>query len=113
MKAVFIDSKNKTVTDVEIPEKGTLEAWYNKLGCSMVEVAMYINEKDSIIVDEEGLMNIQGDSVFFSFEGNQPLVGNGLIVGSNKIGETISPIVTAYDVREKVLFLSLREVQGQ
>jgi len=111
MKAILIDSTNKTVNDIEISKDNTLAQWYKVLGCDMVEIAAYINETDSILVDEEGLIKEMDDnSPFFLFDGApQPYAGNGLITGVNEDGDSISPTVTAKDVRDKITFLTLRQ----
>lgn len=116
MKAILIDSKNKTVTEVEITEgrgKSVLDQWYEMIGCRIVEVATYINDTDSILVDEEGLIkgDLNNDTAFFTFEGYpQPLKGNGLITGVNEDGDSISPIVSVANVKNKVTFYSMKEL---
>lgn len=116
MKGILIDVKNGTVTDVIYNGKKTLEEWYRLIGCSTVEVAMDIlpNKRDkitnSIMVDEEGLLNVTPNSKFFMFQGgHQPFAGNGLIVGCDDEGETVDVSITADDVRGKVKFVNAME----
>lgn len=112
MKAIFIDSTNKTVTEIDVPNKNTLQAWYKILGVSMVEVATYITDHDSILVDEEGLLSLTSDTKFFSYKGgHQPFAGNGLVVGVDEEGESVSCDATTDQIKAKVQFHSLREVQ--
>lgn len=113
MKAVLIDAKNKTVTDVDVPKIGTLNAWYDLLNCRTVEVACYLNNTDSILVDEEGLLGeLTPDTPCFTYEGApQPYVGSGLITGvKSSSGASISAKLTAADVKGKIKFLSLSDV---
>lgn len=117
MKAILINVKNKTVTDVTYDSNNSLKEWYKLMDCGMVEVAMELENDDktgnSIMVDEEGLLSINSNTKFFSFEkGHQPFAGNGLIVGINyETGETIDVSITADEVRNKVKFHTLHEVQ--
>lgn len=109
MKAIFIDAKNKKVSDIEISDENTLQQWYKIIGCDLVEIATYINGKgDSLLVDEEGLFKVEGaDYPYFTYEGaHQPFAGNGLIVGEDEDGNSTSPTVTAKDVAGKIVFLT-------
>jgi hypothetical protein len=113
MRAVLINSTEKTVTNISISESNTLNDWYKAIGCSMVDVATYINDdRDSILVDEEGLMGTLNDaSPFFMYEGaNQPFCGNGLVVGMDDEGNSISCHVTALKVAAKVSFKCLGDL---
>lgn len=114
MRAVLINAKDRTVTDVEVDgSKNVLHQWYKLLNVSMVEVALYINEQeDAILVDEEGLLTMNENTPFFAYEGgHQPFAGNGLVTGKDEDGESISCHVTADEVRSKVTFMSLDEVR--
>ena len=114
MKAIFIDSKNRKISEVEIPKQGTLKAWYKVIGCEIVEVATYINShNDSILVDEEGLIKeINPDSPFFIYSGShQPFAGNGLIIGVDKEGESISHHTTVEEVESKVTFYTYDQLK--
>ena len=86
MKAILIDTVNRTVTEVDA--KG-LQDYYRLLNCEMIEVAIHLGNEDVIYVDEEGLFK-QGTS-YFTFKGaHQPFKGNGIVVGTdNDSGETI------------------------
>jgi hypothetical protein len=112
MKAILIDVKNKTISMVEVDDKNVLKDWYRLMGCGMVEVAHYIDNHDSILVDEEGLLSLTGDTKFFTIEGgHQPFAGNGLVVGVDDEGEGVSPNVSVEEIQRKVKFHTLREVQ--
>ena len=106
MKAILIDAVNKTVTELDLdPSKKMLHQWYEALNVSLVEVAHYINDHDSILVDEEGLFK-PGDH-FFVYEGaHQPFAGNGLVVGVDEEGETVACNITLKEVKQNVRFVS-------
>lgn len=111
MKAILIDVKNETVTDVIYDGTKTLQEWYRLIGCGLVEVAMELPNDDhtgnTIMVDEEGMFNRHAQPKMFTIVGApQFYYGNGLIVGINyDDGETIDCSITADDVRNKISFL--------
>ena len=112
MKAILIDVENKSVTMVEVDDKNVLKDWYRLMGCQMVEVAHYFDNHDSVLVDEEGLFSLDANTKFFSIEGgHQPFAGNGLVVGVDRNGNSVSPKITLEEVQNKVKFHTLREVQ--
>jgi hypothetical protein len=115
MKAILIDSINKTVTEVEVSKANTLQDWYKLLNCDTVEVACYLNSKeDSILVDEEFMLKPMAPTdPWFYYEGApQPYGGNGLITGVNSKGDSIAPRgVTVEEVRSKVRFMTLADVR--
>jgi hypothetical protein len=130
MRAVLINSTKKTVTDIEISESNTLKDWYKAIGCNFVEVGAHINYDDSILVDEEGLMglslqtqtsltaltnqtqaNLNDTTPFFMYEGdNTPFCGNGLVVGMDDEGNSVSCHISALEVAAKVSFKCLGDL---
>jgi hypothetical protein len=113
MKAILIDVLNENVRMVEVDDKNVLKDWYKHIGCSMVEVAHYFNEHDSIMVDEEGLFSMDNSSKFFSVvDGHQPFIGNGLVVGVDMNGKSVDPCISVEEVRSQVSFHTIREVRS-
>lgn len=110
MKAILIDAFSKTVTEIKLDgKKDMLDQWYHTIKADMVEVAHYINDHDSILVDEEGLL--KPCDHFFLYEGaHQPFAGNGLIVGVDEEGETVDCNISAEEVENNVQFMSRQEV---
>lgn len=104
MRAILIDSTKKEITEVNVSKSGTLQDWYSLIGCEIVEVGHYINNKDSILVDEEGMMG--KPTSFFSYKGARHpyFAGNGLIVGVDENGESVSCSLVASDVVKMVSF---------
>ena len=100
INVVLIDVTNKTVTDVTIENK--LEAYYEKIGCDLVE-HVHIDRNIDMYVDEEGLFK---DKPFFTIKSSTPLRGNGLIIGTDfETGETTSSKLKADQIRPFVRFL--------
>ena len=108
MKAYQINAETRTITEVTLGKD--YKEIYPLLG---VGVDMFqcvdINEKgDTIYVDEEGLLKPQEN--FFVYKGyNQPLAGNGVVLGTNAVGESTNPKVKIEEVIKNVTFLSRRE----
>jgi len=103
MKAILIDSKNKTITEVQ--HDGTNENIYKLCGYEQFDCCD-IGNRDAIFVDGEGLF--KKDQTFFIHKDYpQPLAGNGLILGCNSDGESTAPKTTLAEVKAKVKFMSL------
>jgi hypothetical protein len=65
------------------------------------------------MVDEEGLFTMDESSKFFSVTGgHQPFIGNGLVVGVDRQGESVDPCITVEEVRSKVKFHTMNEVRS-
>jgi|TARA_R100000084_G_scaffold105271_1_gene62560 hypothetical protein len=102
MKAILIDVKNEEVREVEFD--GTLNNIYELVDCATFDVVR-IDETNGIYVDDEGLF--VEDQLFFTYHGDnysQTLAGNGLILGVDSEGNSISPTLTVEEVQEAVDF---------
>ena len=115
MKAILIDVVNREIKEIDINnenEAHILVDLYKIIGCEMVE-AVDVNENHTIFVDEEGLLTLRTDSQFFQWGDNDPLVGNGVIVGIDlETGNVIPCTMEVEDVKEMVTFWNLREVEN-
>lgn len=109
MKAILIDSVNREVREIEID--GGLKSIYDAMDVQMIETATYLENGDVIYVDEEGMFGLNAFSVFFDVGAHQPFVGNGLVVGTSRIGKTIAPKSKVEDITSLVTFKTLRQVQ--
>lgn len=106
MKAILIDALNHEIKEVTLnTEESTLKQWYQLIGCDLVEVAHYITEEDSILVDEEGLLKPQ-DHFFYYKGAHQPFAGNGLIVGVDEEGDDTSCKISLEEVIQNTEFLT-------
>lgn len=107
-KAILIDSTAREVRAVDI-DQPTLQGWYAAIGCDMVTVATYLDDGDSILVDDEGLL--RSPAYFFIYEDYPaPLAGNGLVVGCDEEGETVDAKADLEYIRSRVRFLSREEL---
>lgn len=91
MKAIKIDADNCTVYEIEINDNNVLKEWYKHIKCELVCVGARLDHINSLIVDDEGALkdNTTAFSMWTPF-GIQMFIGNGLIVGTNRDGESIS-----------------------
>ena len=106
MKAILINSVNKTVTEVTLnDDEPILNQFYKLIGCDIIEIAHYINKNNSIIVDEEGLLKPQ-NHFFFYKKAHQPFAGNGLITGINENGDAVSCNISLVEAALNIEFLS-------
>ena len=102
MKAILIDVKNEEVKEVDHDD--TLQQIYKFVDCATFDV-LRLDGVNGIYVDDEGLF--VEDQLFFTYHGDNythTLAGNGLILGVNGGGETISPTITLAEVEEAVDF---------
>lgn len=110
-KAILIDSKNKTISAVNVDE--SVDAYNKLIGSSCYTGGPRLANRDGVLVDDEGLMNLTEESTFFLFDGYpQPLAGNGLMLGCRPNGETASVKSSIDEIAARVTFLTLAEVQA-
>ena len=110
MKAYLIDPFEETVTEVDYD--GHLESLYLLLECSIVDAVTCITN-DSIFVDDEGLLGVEGQK-FFLFPGYpQPLAGKGLFVGPpDEDGNETEPTMPLVEVESLVVYGDPKQLSG-
>ena len=102
MKAILIDVKTQEIKEVEYDN--TLQNIYDLIDCRAFDLVR-IDDVNSIFVDDEGILK---DNLYFEYSGSEnvfKLAGNGLILGVDDEGNSISPTLTVEDVEGKVNFL--------
>lgn len=82
MRGIFIDAVNRKVEEVQI--KNELHAFYDRLGCRMIQ-CISIGGGHLVIVDEEG--RLRDWRAGFRFPGSEGIAGNGLIVCDDGEGD--------------------------
>ena len=82
MRAIFINAVDRKVEEIEIENE--LEAFYEKIGCEMIEV-LQIGGNHLAIVDEEG--RLRNWEVGFRFPKSEGIAGNALIVCGKRNGD--------------------------
>lgn len=109
--AIIIDVKNKTVTETKI-DSG-LTAMQKVVGGYIERVNFWNNPHgDDLFVDEEGSFkdsNLTG--TVFSIEGAEGIFyGNGLIVGHDNNGKTVSCKSSRDEIAMGILFFDAKNI---
>lgn len=96
-KAILINAKQGTISQVEVGEYTDI---YKHCGFDLF-TTVSLGNGETLYVDDEGLMN--GTEYGFSIDGYaQPLMGNGLILGSTGDGDSKDTAFTAEVIKGKV-----------
>lgn len=103
MKAILINVKNKEIKEVE--HDNTLKSIYEHVECKTFDVVR-IDDINSIFVDDDGLVNSDLYFRYFANSSSATLAGNGLILGVDDEGESISPTISVEEVKDSVHFLN-------
>lgn len=109
MKAILIDALKKEVREVESPDD--FMETRRHLNCDGLELVRLIPDKDSpvvdIYIDEFGQGKDIGVVGSFKVTGiPHPIIGNGLVVGTEIwTGEMIDTHLSVDDVKKMVVFL--------
>ena len=82
MRAIFINAVDRKVEEVQI--KNELQAFYDKIGCRMIQLVP-LGGTHLAIVDEEG--RLRDWKVGFRFPKSQGIAGNALIVCEDDDGD--------------------------
>jgi hypothetical protein len=104
MKAIKIDVVNQKVEQVNIGND--LEDIYEQIsnGCSTFTCVYGLETADVIYADDEALFqDVQGGFMLHSMK--YPIVGNGLVLGTNLEGESISPEVSVEFIQKNIIWL--------
>lgn len=101
IRAVLIDPSSKEVRDIEITPR--LENFYEVIECETIE-AVYPPQfsPDHLYVDEEG--SFDPELAAFKIRGYGVIVGKAILLGTNRQGESISPVNKAEDIEWLITF---------
>ena len=102
MLAYLIDPEHHSITEVEYD--GTMQGIYENIDATLMD-AVRINDTDVVYVDDEGLYNCD----FYWRYGDypHPIAGKGLVLGTDREGESISPVSTDMeDLETNVHFIT-------
>lgn len=109
VKGILIDPFACTVTEVE-HDAASYKEIYKLLShesmpvdCFTTATSRALDGRDSIFVDDEGLL--KPCSRFFVIRGEQPYAGKGLVLGADREGDTISASTKLVNLRREVFFL--------
>lgn len=102
MKAILIDVRAQTVTNIELMPG--LQPMYDAIQCSCI-CRVSLDDETDLWLDDAGLLHKPQPPKFKISGYDNTFAGNGLICGYNDEGETISTIYTAEQVRPLIEFL--------
>jgi hypothetical protein len=101
MKAILIDVENKEVKEVEY--EGDYTQVYKFINCELFSMVS-IDKENIIYVDDEGLLN--KPTKFFQIACyRDQLAGNGLILGVDHLGDSVSTSLSVEDIESMVTFI--------
>jgi hypothetical protein len=107
-KGILINVEDQIFTWVDVEKYTDI---YTHLKCHTFE-CVNLDGTDTVYVDEEGLLHLTPQSMFFTIGNSQPLCGNGLILGiDHETGESTDCNLSLEFVKSKVKFMDVYEVQ--
>jgi hypothetical protein len=103
MRAIIVNSKDRTITETEID--GSLKSFQQIVGGLIEAVYQGLDDNHHCYVNEEALLD--NPQYFFMFtDGHQPLAGHGVMSSTDDGGE--APCTLSLDwVKERVTFMDL------
>lgn len=106
MKGYLIDPKNRLVHAVDVSDTDTLQDIYKHVGASCIDCVRMPND-DTIYIDDEGLFRKHD---YFTLVGYQsPLAGTGLVLGTDREGNSVDPVQTLEELARQVIFITWEE----
>jgi hypothetical protein len=105
IKAIKFNCETQTIEEIEL--NGSLEDFYKHIGnnCSLMEVGLnfdYKGVRNSVLIDEEGRIN--NSPIGGVVIGGCIFVGNALIVGYDKEGESISTNISVEEAESDMYY---------
>ena len=104
MRAIFIDAVNRKVEEVQVENE--LHAFYEKIGCDMIEI-IHIGGEHLMVVDEEG--HLRNWEVGFRLPKAEGIAGNALVVRDNGDGDFTDSNLPVELFEIAVQFLNLKK----
>lgn len=112
VRGILIDPKLGEIKEVSLlcrTDGSCLADLYMLIGCTTITNPVILPNDDGLIVDDEGLF--VEEKHFFKFaDYTQPLCGRGILLGTDKEGESADVKTTLSEVRSMVKFLTKDEV---
>ena len=107
MRAFLIDPYALDITEVQY--NGDYKTIYKLIDADIFTCVTFNEEEDTIFIDDEGMINGK-EQAFFRVVGtpsgdSYPLVGKGLVLGTNEDGESVEPKVTLEKLRKQIQFI--------
>lgn len=111
-KAILIDPKNQTVTDIEVDSENPEKTLHAIIG-GWLTIAFDWSNGDVLYVDDEGLL--KDSNYFFRITDfpHQPLAGRGVVVGRemDESSESYPTTYTKEDILLRVMWLGRGNIE--
>ena len=113
MKAILINSENKTIEVVNIRKSEFLNDAYQHLNCTCIDaVSIYFEEEHSLYIDDESRLT-ETHQTGFRYEKNE-YIGHGLIVGFDpKTGNNKDFSCTLEEVKKSVTWFNREDIDDE
>ena len=107
MRAIFIDSKDRNVYEANIKGNDFREI-RDLIGCEIITGGYSFDNGDYMYVDDEGLFQTNRNGFIINVPGNlygeQQIIGNALIVGSDDDGNDCDATSTIDYIKKIISF---------
>ena len=107
MKAFLIDPYEATIKEVQY--KGDYNEIYDLIDAEIFTCVSFNEEEDNIFIDDEGMINGKDQAFFRVIDtpagDTYPLIGKGLVLGTNEDGESVEPKITLEQLKKQVQFI--------
>ena len=110
MKAVLINPKLRKIKEIEY--SGDYQDIQKLTECSTITARYPFDNQDTIYLDDEGLLKESNYCFTFKYDNGyvQPLMGNALVIGANKEGESISYKTPITEIKNRIVFKGHQEI---
>ena len=115
MRSILIDAQKGEIREIELDQSKSLKDTYAAIGngCNLVETGIYLNDTETIMVDEEGYFkdNLRG---FVIADDNSPerfFYGNGVVWNTDEDGEVVSTDMSIDEMQKLVKWVNLEDSQ--
>lgn len=106
MRAIKIDAKEKTITEIQIDGLDDLQ----KAVGGWITFALEFENQDTLYVDDEGLLKNPEDFQHWVEQGeHRVFAGNGIIQGTSVNGDGVDAKSTIEEIKEKLCFIDSLE----
>lgn len=108
MKALKINTEKRTIIEVQIKDWREIAPGIGN-GCTTFSCPVELKNGDTIFCDDDGLSNpYYGGWIMDGWD--YPLVGNALIIGADRDGNSIDCKTSLEDMRIDIIFLTIEDL---
>lgn len=104
LKAFKINVENRKVEEITISSSNDISNHIGN-GCGLITAPIILDNEDTIYVDDEGMYNDYGGG-FMMEDWAYPLVGNGVLLGSNEEGDSVDVKTTKEELEKMIKWVS-------